>query len=85
MLIPSYVLNIEIGILIIILIAVAHRQKRKVGGVIALSLIGPTLYFLYVYTASCFVSIEQARILARAGQALQWAVMIVMFGRLLRR
>jgi len=81
---PLWLLVLECFALIVILIGVAHRHRKRIGGILALSFVGPVFLFTFTYITANFIAIEDGRTLARLSQGILFMVMILAFGRLLK-
>lgn len=80
-LIPTWVLLTEIGLLEVILLFVYTRNRHQTMGRIAGTVFWAFLYSFIMYSIVDHVSIEYARILARYAFSLQFFTFIVIFGR----
>jgi len=81
----AWILAVLAILLTIILIGVAYRHKKTIGGIVSLALIGPMLLQVYVYVSSIFINRDISRINSRIAQTVLFLVLISVFSRLLKK
>jgi len=80
-LIPTWVLLLEIGILEGVLLVVYLRNKTRTIGRIAGVLLLPFAYVFATYAAIDYLPIESARIVSRYALSMMFFVLILIFGQ----
>jgi hypothetical protein len=80
-LIPTWVLLLEITILEFILLFVYARNRHQTVGKIAGTIFWAFVYSFVMYAIVDYVPLAQARVLARYAFSLQFFTFILIFGR----